>query len=443
MLRNILVNAETLGELYLEAAQGVLHLGAHIGQEAAKYYAMNKPVIWFEANPVIFGKLIENIREYANQSAYCVLLGDVDGRQCDFHISNNSNGASSSIYRFGPYAQGEKSLWPDLRLAMIDKLSLTMLRLDTFVEANDLDLSGYDYWVIDLQGAELLALQGSLESLANCKVILIEVSTVEVYEKGARWNDLLDWLDNAGFSPVKKPKKEHEDILFVRSDSLARAKHPFRTDEYQRHNQRRLEHLATLGLPLAHRKVLELGAGIGDHTHFYLDRGCKVVASDVRLGVLSVLCQRYANHPGVTIFRMDLNYPIDLNESFDVIHCYGLLYHLDNPYDAIDFIARHVHGFALFETCFSTRCENDINVVDEPSENVTQAYHGRGCRPGKAWLIKALRNFFPYVYETVTLPNHEEFALSANEQEGKLTRIVLVASKLSMENYPGLSAVAN
>ncbi len=43
----------------------------------------------------------------------------------------------------------------------------------------------------------------------------------------------------------------------------------FATDDYRRHNSRRLEHLATLGLDLAGRKVLEVGAGIGDHTSFF------------------------------------------------------------------------------------------------------------------------------------------------------------------------------
>ena len=45
----------------------------------------------------------------------------------------------------------------------------------------------------------------------------------------------------------------------------------FHGPHYLKHNQRRQEHLATLGLPLAGRSVIEMGAGIGDHTEFFLD----------------------------------------------------------------------------------------------------------------------------------------------------------------------------
>jgi len=42
----------------------------------------------------------------------------------------------------------------------------------------------------------------------------------------------------------------------------------FKTLQYQRYNQRRLEHLVTLGLDLRQRSVLELDAAVGDLTTF-------------------------------------------------------------------------------------------------------------------------------------------------------------------------------
>src|ERR1700689_2103588 len=56
----------------------------------------------------------------------------------------------------------------------------------------------------------------------------------------------------------------------------------FHSPNYLRHNARRLEHLASLGLDLHGRSVLELGAGIGDHTTFFLDRDCSVVSVEPR-----------------------------------------------------------------------------------------------------------------------------------------------------------------
>jgi hypothetical protein len=49
----------------------------------------------------------------------------------------------------------------------------------------------------------------------------------------------------------------------------------------------------SLGLPLARRRVLELGAGIGDHTTFFLDRDCEVCVSDGHAENVDFLRQRY------------------------------------------------------------------------------------------------------------------------------------------------------
>ena len=78
----------------------------------------------------------------------------------------------------------------------------------------------------------------------------------------------------------------------------------FATDHYQCHNSRRLEHLATLGLDLAGRKVLEVSAGIGDHTSFFIDRGCRVTALEGRLENVEILKARF---PSVETLWLDLD----------------------------------------------------------------------------------------------------------------------------------------
>ena len=72
-----------------------------------------------------------------------------------------SGGVSSSIFQFGPYGSGERTLWPDLNLNMESEITLPMIRLDTLLKGNDLEVENYDYWVVDLQGAEKLALDGA------------------------------------------------------------------------------------------------------------------------------------------------------------------------------------------------------------------------------------------------------------------------------------------
>jgi hypothetical protein len=83
----------------LAKAKGVLHLGAHKGQEADIYQWLGKKVIWIEAIPEIFDKLKDNLYFYNNQEAYCLLLGDMDNLKKSFFISNNDS-VSSSLFKF-------------------------------------------------------------------------------------------------------------------------------------------------------------------------------------------------------------------------------------------------------------------------------------------------------------------------------------------------------
>ncbi len=195
---------------------GVLHLGGHIGQEARYYAAANKPALWVEAMPDIFNQLEQRLSSFDNQSALCALLGNIDGKQTTFNISNNQNGVSSSVFQFGNHGQGDKSLWPRLDLAMIDKITLPMTRLDTLLSANNINPASYNYWVLDLQGAEQLALQGAPNVLQDCIAVYTEVSTVDVYLGGVLWPELKSEMSNHQLVPLWEPEIPHDDVLFVK-----------------------------------------------------------------------------------------------------------------------------------------------------------------------------------------------------------------------------------
>src|ERR1051326_7281244 len=90
--------------------------------------------------------------------------------------------------------------------------------------------------------------------------------TVAIKDSRVVW-----WLQKAGWTfdlwkrefSVFKDRRIYADFLWP---------------EYQQHNVSRLQHLESLGLDLAKKSVLELGAGIGDHSLFYLYRNCRVLA---------------------------------------------------------------------------------------------------------------------------------------------------------------------
>lgn len=419
----------------IKSSKGILHLGAHQGQEAASYSGYNKPVVWVEAMPDIYKKLAQNIAEYSDQKALCALLGDCNGMQNTFHISNNSAGVSSSIYEFGPYANGDESLWPQLGLTMIDSITLPMLRLDSLLVANSIDCQNYNFWVVDLQGAELLALYGAGELLAKCSAMYIEVSTAEVYNGGVLWPELKEFLLKNGMMPLWEPANIHDDILFVRESKLEDVNKKFHSVDYIRHNQRRLEHLASLGLDLTDKTVLEVGAGVGDHTSFYLDRGCSVLVTEGRYDNFAQLQLRYAKEPGAIVQFLDVDAPFNLGKTFQIVHCYGLLYHLKCPAQAIQQMAGHCAGVMIIETCVSYGDDSAINPVKESEYDVTQALHGLGCRPTRRWVWERLSENFPYVYVTAYQPAHKEFPLQwtgDHVSSNDLTRSVFVASRYNL-----------
>ena len=208
----------------------------------------------------------------------------------------------------------------------------------------------------------------------------------------------------------------------------------FHAPHYLRHNARRLEHLASLRIPVRGLSVLEVGAGIGDHSHYYLDRGCRVTITEPREENLRVLRALY---PDADIRPLDMEAPhLDPCARFDLVHCYGLLYHLPDPERAIHFISRHCIKLLFLETCVSFGDAEAINRTAEPRHSPSQAVSGVGCRPTRRWLFRTLKEHFEHVYVPRTQPNHPEFPLDwrARHLHHGLSRSVFVCSREPLRN---------
>ena len=214
----------------------------------------------------------------------------------------------------------------------------------------------------------------------------------------------------------------------------------FFSSHYQEHNHARLAHLNSLGLALSHCRVLELGSGPGDHTAFYVDRHCSIVSVDARQECIDVLTRRF---PGVQTQVCDLNSPDPLLHlgAFDVLHCYGVLYHLEDPLRLLEYMGKACTGFTIVETCVNPKKDSGVEIVDEIREDYTQSWTGRGCRPTREWIFRVLNQVFPFVYHTRTQPAHPEFPLDWNDLAGApaLIRSVFVASKQELR-LPQLSS---
>ena len=74
---------------------------------------------------------------------------------------------------------------------------------------------------------------------------------------------------------------------------VSRAQAGFRYNEYIGINSRRLEHLASLRIPIAGMTVFEVGAGIGDLSSYYVDRGNPITITEGREENLRLLNRYY------------------------------------------------------------------------------------------------------------------------------------------------------
>jgi hypothetical protein len=75
----------------------------------------------------------------------------------------------------------------------------------------------YNHWILDVQGAELLVLKGSTETLKYCNSIVVEVSSRPTYIGGVEYEELKLYLFSKGFTPLWNPlKNDHTNIPFIR-----------------------------------------------------------------------------------------------------------------------------------------------------------------------------------------------------------------------------------
>tara|TARA_B100000768_G_scaffold180988_1_gene202446 strand:- start:1332 stop:2039 length:708 start_codon:yes stop_codon:yes gene_type:complete len=189
--------------------KGIIHMGAHRGGEAAVYDWFNKQTIWIEANPKIIDDLKDHTSQYINQRVIQALLSDEDNKLENFNISSN-DGASSSIFSFGSYKKIHE------KIKMTDVMKLKTNTLDTIIKKEQINVDEYDFWVVDLQGAELLALKGANEMIKSCKFMYIEISKENIYKNGANWNELNEFLKKKNFIPVWEPEGIHTDVLYIK-----------------------------------------------------------------------------------------------------------------------------------------------------------------------------------------------------------------------------------
>ena len=187
----MILELEDLVKKYNMNVSGVIHIGAHYGEEVSNYVNLGiDDIVLFEPLKENFEVLKNNVSELnANITGYCVALGNKNQNVNMFLSSNNLE--SSSVLK----PKIHLNLHPEVVFSGEELVE--MKRLDDFLFEN------YNFINLDVQGYEMEVLKGAEKTLKNIDYLYCEVNRNEVYEGNAYIGEIDNYLSNYNMRRVE------------------------------------------------------------------------------------------------------------------------------------------------------------------------------------------------------------------------------------------------
>lgn len=188
----MLLDFNYIYQKYQLNVKGVLHIGAHYGQE--DYYYRNKKinnVIYFEPLTKNFEVLKKNVSE--NSVLHKMALGN-ERKKVKMFVESFNKGMSSSVLK----PKHHLVQYPNIIFNETEEVE--MYRLDDI----DFERSNYNFINIDVQGYELEVFKGAEKTLENIDYIISEINRKDLYENGVMLEDLKKFLQKYNFKLVEE-----------------------------------------------------------------------------------------------------------------------------------------------------------------------------------------------------------------------------------------------
>ena len=170
---------------------GVVHIGAHYGEEIQEYVdnGIQKITVFepLSKNFEVLAKRLQNVN--ADIQGYQVALGSQKGTATMYLSSNEAQ--SSSILKPKEHLEHH----PDVSFDGTEEVEVSVL--------DDYDLGDANFINMDVQGYELEVLRGGKETLNNVDYVYCEVNRGEMYENNAMIDDIDEYLGEYGFERVE------------------------------------------------------------------------------------------------------------------------------------------------------------------------------------------------------------------------------------------------
>jgi hypothetical protein len=183
-------NIDELFTFFKVNVSGILHIGAHKCEELETYlkYTTLDKILWIEA---IESLIKQNLEKNPNLKILNAVVSNEDGKDIEFKITNLTNCSSILNLKY------HKEIHPNIKV--VETVKIKTKTIQTLYKENNINPSEYNTLVMDIQGAELLALEGMGSGLNNINNIYIEVNEKELYEGCCDLNSLDKYLIDFGF----------------------------------------------------------------------------------------------------------------------------------------------------------------------------------------------------------------------------------------------------
>jgi SAM-dependent methyltransferase len=176
------------------------------------------------------------------------------------------------------------------------------------------------------------------------------------------------------------------------------------------------------------RSVADVGCGVGYFSGFLRELGFEVTGFDGRSKNVEEATNRY---PSIEFRHADVEDPsIARSGPYDMVLCFGLLYHLENPLRALRNLSAMAGRLLLIESYATPQKEMVLFLREEPALE-DQSLTSLALYPSESALIRiCYRIGFPWVYRFLSLPDHEDFRDSMGR---KRQRTMLLASRSRLD----------
>lgn len=180
MLIDFAKSVKTLGM----KVRGVIHVGAHWGQEYDVYMDCGANYcIFIEPCKEALRVLKQRLSNYDNVIIYNCACSDHEGTET-MNVSKANQGMSNSLLKPALHLE----YYPDI--PFVEGELVPVRTLDSLPIIRE----RYNVLAMDVQGAELLVLKGATETLKSIDYIYTEVNREELYERCARVEQLDGFL---------------------------------------------------------------------------------------------------------------------------------------------------------------------------------------------------------------------------------------------------------